>query len=89
MNMNDPYADYILRAEFTVEDGKVVCRGEPGFVKTWKEDPEVYTKDDVDHENPITPEDAEDYLEALVWWWTGSHSTAEIVEDEDAEAKSG
>ena len=85
----DPYGDMVLVAEFTFEDGKVVCKGEPGFVANWKENPTVYTSEDVDHSNPINPDAGEDYLAALIWWHTGSYSMAEIVEDEDAEAKSG
>ena len=54
-----------LRADFFLRDGKVVCQGEPVFVKGWKQDPAVYQPEDFAREHPIMLDEGEDYLLAL------------------------
>ena len=77
----------ILRGEFEMVDGKVVVRGEETFVTRMKENPEIFMDDDTKRENPITPEDGEDYLTALPHHFRGSMVWAEWVEEgTDADA---
>lgn len=92
LNMGGGEEDHKLLAEFELNaEGKVVVRGDPAFVKNFSSDPTIYMDDDMARENPITPDDGEDYLLALPRHFKGAALHAEIVGEEggDAEADAG